>query len=87
MDDEKCSGVKNSFDNSLKRKMDSENYRIPLSTSLPDRLKLLYPNVNEEETVLPKQWSSEKCNAILLTQNNLRVHYKGFYFLQNSNIK
>lgn len=45
-----------------------------------DRLKLLYPNVDEKLTPLPRSWSSqEKCNSIGLTQNNLRVHYKGFY--------
>ncbi|XP_055325349.1 ran-binding proteins 9/10 homolog isoform X1 [Sitodiplosis mosellana] len=43
-----------------------------------DRLKLLYPNVDEKLTPLPRSWSSqEKCNSIGLTQNNLRVHYKG----------
>lgn len=46
----------------------------------PDRLKLLYPNVDENLTPLPRSWSSqEKCTSIGLTQNNLRVHYKGFY--------
>lgn len=45
-----------------------------------DRLKLLYPNVDEKLTPLPRSWSSqEKCISIGLTQNNLRVHYKGFY--------
>ena len=44
----------------------------------PDRLKTLYPAVNEEETPLPRQWSSkDKYNFIGLTQNNLRAHYKG----------
>ncbi len=44
----------------------------------PDRLKLLYPAVNEEETPLPKSWSpKDKYNFIGLSQNNLRVHYKG----------
>lgn len=48
----------------------------------PDPLKQLYPAVNEEETPLPRAWSSkDKYNFIGLTQNNLRVHYKGiFYF-------
>lgn len=40
-----------------------------------DRLKLLYPNVTES---LPLCWSStEKNNSIGLSNNNLRVHYKG----------
>ena len=44
----------------------------------PDRLKMLYPAVNEEETPLPRKWSSkDKYNFIGLSQNNLRVHYKG----------
>lgn len=43
-----------------------------------DRLKLLYPNVNEADTPLPRAWSTQdKCHAIGLSQNNLRVHYKG----------
>ncbi|XP_074115292.1 ran-binding protein M isoform X2 [Cotesia typhae] len=44
-----------------------------------DRLKMLYPMVNEEETPLPRSWSpKDKYNYIGLSQNNLRVHYKGF---------
>lgn len=43
-----------------------------------DRLKMLYPMVNEEETPLPRSWSpKDKYNYIGLSQNNLRVHYKG----------
>lgn len=43
-----------------------------------DRLKLLYPNVNENETPLPRSWSPvDKCSSIGLSQHNLRVHYKG----------
>lgn len=43
-----------------------------------DRLKLLYPMVNEEETPLPRAWSAkDKYTYIGLSQNNLRVHYKG----------
>ena len=45
-----------------------------------DRLKTLYPMVNEEETPLPRAWSpKDKYNYIGLSQNNLRVHYKGTY--------
>lgn len=41
-----------------------------------DRLKLLYPAVNEKD--LPRAWSSkDKYNYIGLSQSNLRVHYKG----------
>ncbi|XP_015121901.1 ran-binding protein 9 [Diachasma alloeum] len=44
-----------------------------------DRLKMLYPMVNEEETPLPRSWSpKDKFNYIGLSQNNLRVHYKGY---------
>ncbi|CAC5419815.1 RANBP9_10 [Mytilus coruscus] len=43
-----------------------------------DRIKSLYPAVNEEETPLPKCWSQkDKFTCIGLSQNNLRVHYKG----------
>ncbi|XP_075433257.1 ran-binding protein 10 isoform X5 [Ascaphus truei] len=45
---------------------------------LSDRLKRLYPAVNEDETPLPRSWSpKDKYNYIGLSQNNLRVHYKG----------
>ncbi|XP_013389065.1 ran-binding protein 9 [Lingula anatina] len=45
---------------------------------LTDRLKVLYPAVNEDETPLPRSWSpKDKYNFIGLSQNNLRVHYKG----------
>ncbi|XP_058054146.1 ran-binding protein 9 [Anopheles bellator] len=49
------------------------------ATAAPvDRLKMLYPNVNEAVDPLPRSWSSQdKCSTIGLTQNNLRVHYKG----------
>ncbi|XP_015610415.1 ran-binding protein 9 isoform X2 [Cephus cinctus] len=44
-----------------------------------DRLKMLYPMVNEEETPLPRSWSpKDKYSYIGLSQNNLRVHYKGY---------
>lgn len=46
-----------------------------------ERLKTLYPAVNEEECPLPKHWSpKDKYNFIGLSQNNLRVHYKGLDF-------
>ncbi|XP_065370292.1 ran-binding proteins 9/10 homolog isoform X2 [Calliphora vicina] len=48
------------------------------NTQVVDRLKLLYPNVNENETPLPRCWSAhDKCLSIGLSQNNLRVHFKG----------
>ena len=49
-----------------------------LQNQMIDRLKLLYPMVNEEESPLPRSWSpKDKYNYIGLSQNNLRVHYKG----------
>jgi len=46
--------------------------------TVDERLKLLYPMVNEEETPLPRSWSTkDKYNYIGLSQSNLRVHYKG----------
>ncbi|KAH8384175.1 hypothetical protein KR200_007153 [Drosophila serrata] len=43
-----------------------------------DAERLLYPNVNESETPLPRCWSPhDKCLSIGLSQNNLRVTYKG----------
>lgn len=55
--------------------MDSQNQ---VQSDSVDRLKLLYPNVNEDETPLPRSWSTkDKFSYIGLSQNNLRVHYKG----------
>ncbi|CAK1553124.1 unnamed protein product [Leptosia nina] len=55
--------------------MDSQNQ---VQSDNIDRLKLLYPNVNEDETPLPRSWSTkDKFSYIGLSQNNLRVHYKG----------
>lgn len=55
--------------------MDSQNQ---VQSDNLDRLKLLYPNVNEDETPLPRSWSTkDKFSYIGLSQNNLRVHYKG----------
>lgn len=52
---------------------------------IPDPLKQLYPAVNEEETPLPRAWSSkDKYNFIGLTQNNLRVHYKGIFLFRHT---
>lgn len=49
-------------------------------SSMMDRLKKLYPTVREDKTPLPRSWSSkEKYTYIGLSQNNLRVHYKGMY--------
>jgi len=43
-----------------------------------DNIPNLYRNVNEAETPLPRSWSpKDKFNLIGLSQNNLRVHYKG----------
>lgn len=79
----KCSdGFQNNL-NSKKTKMDTSfinQSEKDMSGQPVDRLKLLYPNVDEKLTPLPRSWSSqEKCISIGLTQNNLRVHYKGFY--------
>lgn len=52
--------------------------QVPANNQQEDRLKLLYPMVNENETPLPRSWSpKDKFTYIGLSQNNLRVHYKG----------
>lgn len=52
--------------------------QVSSSNQQVDRLKLLYPMVNENETPLPRSWSpKDKFTYIGLSQNNLRVHYKG----------
>ena len=46
--------------------------------TLDERLRILYPMVNEEETPLPRCWSTkDKFNLIGLSQNNVRLQYKG----------
>lgn len=45
---------------------------------LSERLKSLYPKVNVTETPLTTSWNPrEKYNYLGLSNNNLRVHYKG----------
>jgi len=52
----------------------SQNPRL----TLDERLKVLYPMVDERETPLPRCWSvKDKFNYIGLSHNNLRVQYKG----------
>ena len=49
------------------------------SETADERLKRIYSMVNEKETPLPRSWSpKDKYNFIGLSQNNLRVHYKGW---------
>ena len=43
-----------------------------------ERLKILYPEVDEEETPLPRAWSSQIQHYLTgLSQANRRAHYKG----------
>uniref|UniRef100_A0ABD2WAN5 Ran-binding protein 9 n=1 Tax=Trichogramma kaykai TaxID=54128 RepID=A0ABD2WAN5_9HYME len=59
--------------------MDRSKLLKTMQNQTLDRLKMLYPMVNEDDTPLPKSWSSkDKYNYIGLSQNNLRVHYKGY---------
>uniref|UniRef100_A0A669EF25 RAN binding protein 9 n=1 Tax=Oreochromis niloticus TaxID=8128 RepID=A0A669EF25_ORENI len=52
--------------------------RLAQEKELNQRLRRLYPAVNENETPLPRSWSpKDKFSYIGLSQNNLRVHYKG----------
>ena len=60
--------------------MTSQNQSSCSTQTTVDRLKNLYPNVNESIEPLPRTWSSsEKCSSIELSQNKLRVLYKGIY--------
>ena len=46
-----------------------------------EKLVRLYPKVSERETPLPRSWSAkDKYTYIGLSQNNLRVHYKGIIY-------
>ncbi len=61
-------------------KMDTSG---PISTTstavfVGDIISKLYPNVNQQDTPLPRQWSVvHKQNTLKLTQSNLRVTYTG----------
>ena len=56
-----------------------------LSTS--ERLRLLYPGVDQAETPLPTAWSSQTKHYLTgLTQSNRRAHYKGQAHNDNSDI-
>jgi hypothetical protein len=48
------------------------------SVFVGDIISRLYPNVNQKETALPRQWSSQhKFQTLSLSNSNLRVTYKG----------
>lgn len=50
----------------------------PFGQQGEDRLKGLYPMVDENDTPLPRSWNSkDKFTNLGLSQNNIRVHYKG----------
>jgi hypothetical protein len=50
----------------------------PFGQQGEDRLKYLYPMVDEDDTPLPRSWNSkDKFTNLGLSQNNIRVHYKG----------
>lgn len=69
----KLTSFKTKMESTYSNQSDKDNSGHPI-----DNLKRLYPNVNELLTPLPRSWSSQEKNiSIGLTQNNLRVHYKG----------
>ena len=48
------------------------------SVFIGDIISRLYPNVNQKETALPCQWSTQhKFQTLSLSNSNLRVTYKG----------
>lgn len=50
----------------------------PFGQQGEDRLKALYPMVDERDSPLPRSWNSkDKFTNLGLSQNNIRVHYKG----------
>ena len=51
---------------------------IPENRTFDERLKQLYPLVDEQETPLPRCWSQdEKYQFISLSDDKLRVHFTG----------
>lgn len=53
-----------------------------------DTISKLYPAVNEDDTPLPRAWSSkDKLNFLGLSNNSLRLHYKGIFCAFNSDVK
>lgn len=64
----------------LADKMDTSGPMSSTSTAVfvGDVISKLYPNVNQQETPLPRQWSVvHKQNTLKLTLGNLRVTYTG----------
>lgn len=56
----------------------AQNAGSTSSVFVGDIITRLYPNVNQNETSLPRQWSSQhKFQTLSLSNNNLRVTYKG----------
>ena len=54
------------------------SYRMDPTGGRSDRLLYLYPKVDENETPLPRSWNpKDKYTYIGLSNNNLKVHYKG----------
>ena len=62
----------------MTRRSSLGNSQIHKTQDSLDRLRRLYPAVIDPENTLPRSWSpKDKHNFIGLTQNDLRVHYKG----------
>ncbi|CAH1779809.1 unnamed protein product [Owenia fusiformis] len=56
----------------------TEEGQLSGQITFDERIQMLYPAINEKCTPLPRSWSpKDKYNFIGLSQNNLRVHYKG----------
>ena len=73
-----AAGLSSRTADSPSRPPGSSSHSPRATQSTMDRLQILYPHVNEDETPLPRSWSpKDKYNFIGLSQNNLRVHYKG----------
>ena len=72
---------------SCKMAVESECCQNKYDDNISDSLQELYPSVNQSETPLPRYWSpKDKWNFIGLSQNNLRVHYKGKFFVKRSSL-
>jgi hypothetical protein len=58
----------------------TQSINVLKSTFYMDAISTLYPAVNEVDTPLPRAWSSkDKLSFLGLSNNSLRVHYKGMH--------
>ncbi len=66
------------METSVSQQSDSNSSSSHVGLLATDLISKLYPNVNQKETPLPRQWSTQhKFHTLSLSHSDLRVTYKG----------